>query len=506
MSDLLHLTAAAPLVTADLERRTIRGVAVEWGVVGLASTGPVRFLPGSLTPSPHLLLRDHDPAAAIGRVTTAETDETGATITAKVSEVAAGDEALILASDGVLTGLSVGVRPTVYELVHDPDHGEVLEVTAGEWTETSLVAFPAFTNARISDVAASANQKEAPVTEQTVETVEETEAPAVVAAAPRVSSIVTAARALPSAGEYLFASIKRHEAPQRWADMEAAVKAASPHTFVEDVPGLIPKAIVGDVFAGRPEDRPVVSSLGPATGPDGGKTFSRPVITDPILDAATATEKTDVTDQLKVGSVDFTYAFIKRAFNLSAESIAFTSPAVLDVALRDLARAYNRGTEKAAVTALEAIDATAAPVTADAFEGAVAEASAAMYLALGEQVDRIWLSPGAWAYLYAAKDGNGRPLYPRLGVSNSNGENGGIRGMVLDIGGIPGIVSWALTADVAVVGSSGLVECYENHRVSMRADEPTILGVAASVGGAVALGALNAGGVDKFTVSAQAMP
>jgi HK97 family phage prohead protease len=503
---LLHLTAAPLTVTADLETRTIRGLAVEWNVVGLASTGPVRFLPGSLTPSPHLLLRDHDPAKAVGRVTGAETDELGARITAKVSEVAAGDEALILASDGVLTGLSVGVRPTVFERVEDPDHGEVLEVTAGEWEETSLVAFPAFTNARISDVAASANQKEAPVTEQTVETVEETETPAVVAAAPRVSSTVTAARALPTAGEYLFASIKRHEAPQRWEDMQAVVRAAAPHTFVADVPGLIPAPIVGDVFAGRPEDRPIVDSLGPRTGPDGGKTFSRPVISDPLLDAAVIEEKTDATDQLKVTGVDFTYEYVKRAFNLSAEAIAFTSPEVLDVALRDLGRAYTRGTEKVAATALEAIDGTASAVAAEAFEDAVAAASAAMYVATGEQVDRIWLSVGAWQHLYGLKDSQGRPVFPRIGPANANGTNGGIRGMGLDIGGIAATVSWALTANVAVVGSSAVIECYENHRITMRADEPTILGVAGSVGGAIALGALNAAGASKFTVAAQTVP
>ena len=87
-----------------------------------------------------------------------------------------------------------------------------------------------------------------------------------------------------------------------------------------------------------------------------------------FTDAIGGTEKSDVTDQLKVDGVDFTYSFIKRAFNLSAEAIAFTSPQVLDVALRDLGRAYNRGTEKFAVTALEAIDATGDDVYAAVFE------------------------------------------------------------------------------------------------------------------------------------------
>jgi HK97 family phage prohead protease len=515
MGELLTFSAGPGVVTADVESRTVRGLAVPWDVVGMASTGPVRFLPGSLTPAPHLLLRDHDPAQAIGRVHSAETDDTGATITARVSDVPAGDEALVLAADGVLTGLSVGVRPTEYTYEADPTYGDVMVVAAGEWAETSLVPFPAFNAARVTDVAATATTAN-PIPEDHMSTTHEAapavaaeqEAPAVVAAAPRTTSaVVTASRPLPTPGEWLFASIKRNEAPARWDDMQAAVRAASPHTFVEDVPGIIPSPIVGDVFSGRPEDRPVISSLGPLTGPDGGKTFSRPKITDPILDAAAATEKSDVTDQMKVAGVDFTYAYIKRAFNLSAEAIAFTSPQVLDVAVRDLGRAYARGSEKVAATALEAIDATATAVTADALEAGLYAAAATMYGSIGELPDRLWVATDVWGFLATAKAADGRALYPRLNPTNATGDNpGGVRMFDIEVAGLRAAVSWALGAGVAVLGSSGVIEAYEGHRVQMRQEEATILGVAVGVGGAVALGALDPAGAAKFTVTAAAKP
>jgi HK97 family phage prohead protease len=510
VTDLLTFAAAAPCIEANLDKRTIRGLAVPWDEVGMTSAGPVRFLPGSLDPSPHLFLRDHDPAQAIGKVSGAETDDTGAIITAKVSATSAGDEALVLAEDGVLTGLSVGVRPVEFSYEEDAQHGVVMVVAKGEWSETSLVPFPAFNAARVSDVAAAAPVNpitEVPVDTSTIEAQEQTEAPAVVAAAPRTPVAVTANRPLPTPGEFLFASIKRNEAPQAWADMQAVVTAATaPHTTTTEVPGLIPKAIVGDVFSGRPEDRPIVSSLGPLTGPDAGKTFSRPLITDAILDAAEAAEKSDVTDQMKVEGVDFTYAFIKRAFNLSAEAIAFTSPQILDVAIRDLGRAYSRGSEKNAATALLAIDKTAQKpsAAADKVEDALYADAAAMYGAIGEMPDRLWVAPDAWGFLATAKDKDGRPLYPRINPVNSGGDNpGGVRMFDIVIAGLPVTVSWALTAGVAVLGSSAVIECYENHRVSMRADEPTILGTAVGVGGAIALGALNAAGCKQFTVTAQ---
>lgn len=308
---------------------------------------------------------------------------------------------------------------------------------------------------------------------------------------------------LPSIGEYLYASIHRHDAPDAW-DRMVRVAAAAGDTTTTDTPGLIPAPIVGDVFSGRPEDRPVVSSLGPYSGPSAGKTFSRPVITDPILDAATAAELADVADTLGVTGHDFTYAFVKRAARLSAEDIAFTTPQVLDVAARDLGRSYARGTEKAAATAIEAIDSTATAAAADAFEDAVYAAAAAMYAATGELPDRLWIGTGAWGFLSGAKATDGRPLYPRLSPGNAGGQNaGGARMFDLEVAGLRTTVSWALTSAVAVLGSSAVVECYEGHRVDMRADSPTTLGVSMGVGGAVATGALNAGGAAKFTVSAQ---
>ena len=84
MKETIQFTAPGCVITADLAKRTIRGTAVPFGVVGMTMRGPVKFLPGSLEPQPHLFLRDHDNTAAIGKAT-GEVNDTEAVVTATVS-------------------------------------------------------------------------------------------------------------------------------------------------------------------------------------------------------------------------------------------------------------------------------------------------------------------------------------------------------------------------------------------------------------------------------------
>ena len=504
MHEPIQFTAPGCVITADLAKRTIRGTAVPFNVVGMTMTGPVKFLPGSLEPAAHLFLRDHDNTAAIGKAT-GEVNDTAAVVTASISNVQAGDEALVLAADGVLTGLSVGVNPTEYTFEADDQYGEVMVVSKGEWKDTSLVAYPAFTEARITDVAAAAptnkgvedmnetvtaTAADAAVTEQT---------PVTIASVPR-TPVITATRPMPTPGEWLYASINKNNAPMEWADMQARVRAETAHTLVADVPGLIPQAVVGDVVSVGPSNRPLLDAFGPMSGPTGGSSFLRPVITDPLTDAATATEKTDVTATLSVDPITFTYDYIKRAANLSSEAIAFTSPQVLDVVIRDLRRAYDRGSE-IAVTA-RFVTAGSAPAAATLTDGdEVADLyvlAADMFSTLGVLPDRLILSPDMWAHFGGLVATDGRPVFPSMGQMNAAGSSAGVSSFDLNILGLRPVVTWALAEGSAYLASSQFVESYEAHVVSMRADEPTILGVALGIGGAVTINELVDGAIRKI--------
>jgi HK97 family phage prohead protease len=176
---------------------------VPWNVVGRVADGSqVKFLPGSLdaTRRPPTV-RDHDRARPIGRVVDAADTGTALTARARISHTRDGDEALVLAADGVLAAFSVGVDPTVFH--YDADG--VLVVTAGDWQELSVLTTGAYPGARITDVAASPPEPngvsmtmtdtpidpetpdpENPETPETPETPEDLEVPTVEAGPPAV--------------------------------------------------------------------------------------------------------------------------------------------------------------------------------------------------------------------------------------------------------------------------------------------------------------------------------
>ena len=144
------IDAAAPDGT---QARTITGIAVPYNVAANASGTEVMFMRGSLPvegKAPKLYMQ-HNAEQAIGLVTERTDDEENMYFSAKVSATALGDEALVLAADGVLDSVSVGVNPTKFSYNEDG----VMVVEAAQWLELSLVPQPAFAEAVITQVLAS---------------------------------------------------------------------------------------------------------------------------------------------------------------------------------------------------------------------------------------------------------------------------------------------------------------------------------------------------------------
>lgn len=217
-------------------KRQISGIAVPWGVAANASTGPVRFERGSLPtdgPAPKLI-RDHNLAQPIGIVLQRDDTEDGMTFQARISDTPAGDEALILASDGVLDSVSVGVE--VEKFRYD---GDTLVVEAGRWRELSLVPFGAFETAKVHQVAAEAPEPdpEPPTDPEEDQTMTESVQPEVEAApaaeAPTAPLTFQRDRSAMSAGAWIAATL-RGEAPR----VEAATSGTS------DVPGVVDRKSV----------------------------------------------------------------------------------------------------------------------------------------------------------------------------------------------------------------------------------------------------------------------
>jgi hypothetical protein len=135
--------------SVDREKRTIRGRALPFGDVG----NGWRFTAGVLTWADKIKVLDgHDWTRAFGLAGLVEADG-GIDAVINVARGARGDEMLTLAEDGVYDGMSVGLAAGVgYEL----DDDGIYNATSGTIAHLGLTPIPAFENAKVTSVAASA--------------------------------------------------------------------------------------------------------------------------------------------------------------------------------------------------------------------------------------------------------------------------------------------------------------------------------------------------------------
>lgn len=146
-----HATRELTIRSADTDRREITGIAVPWGQrADIGGWFTEEFERGSIQDSDGALYlyRHNEP---IGIITSHRDTEEGWEITARVSETTAGEDALTLARDGVLTRHSVGFRFDQYEV---DESGDVPHIThkRAQVHEVSLVPFPAYEGAIVTDV------------------------------------------------------------------------------------------------------------------------------------------------------------------------------------------------------------------------------------------------------------------------------------------------------------------------------------------------------------------
>lgn len=154
---LTFIDAPTEDFSVSADRRIIEGLIVPYG----QSANGFRFERGSITwtdVSRVKLLLSHDTGRAIGVATELSDTARGIRGRFKVARGPEGDRALQLAEDGVLDGLSVGVD-FVFENDTVPDTKFKMGrlVQRGTLMETSLTPMPAYSDARVTRVAASRN-------------------------------------------------------------------------------------------------------------------------------------------------------------------------------------------------------------------------------------------------------------------------------------------------------------------------------------------------------------
>jgi HK97 family phage prohead protease len=513
----------------EAPKRTISGTAVPYNVPATVSDGTaVIFRPGSLPvegKAPRLFMY-HDASQPVGVVTERVDTEEGMMFSAKISATTLGNDALVMALDGTIDQVSVGVNPTKFS--YDEEGTMIIE--SADWMELSLVPIGAFGDAaNITKVAASIHQEpEEVVLNEEVTPVEEkpemseVTAPAVEATIPTAPIFAQAKKefVLPTAGEFMaayhiggdtFANMNKAVA-EYTASKKTALQAAAGDVLTTDTLGLLPVPVLGPLVQDLNFIRPTVEALGSRAYPDGGqsKTFIRPTITTHTSVAAQSPELSGVSaTTMVIASNSVSKTTLAGQVTLSAQDMDFTSPSAMQLILNDLMGEYMIASDNLAADNL-----LAAANSSGVWDGTPEDFLKSVYDAANDvSSGRNWMpthmfvSVDVWAQLGQLVDSSKRPLFPfigagltgqnALGNASATSWNGNPIGLQL-------VVDSNFAAKTMIItrvgqGQGDAFEFYESIRGLMSVEQPSVLGRQFSFHGYVSTFAAIGGMIRKIT-------
>jgi HK97 family phage prohead protease len=487
----------------------------------------VIFRPGSLPvegKAPRLFMY-HDASMPVGVVTERVDTEQGMMFSAKISATSLGNDALVMAQDGTIDQVSVGVNPVKFSY----DEAGTMIIEAADWTELSLVPIGAFGDmANIASVAASIHQEpeevvlnEEVVPEQENEPMSEVTAPAVEATIPTAPIFAQAKKefVLPTAGEFMAAY---HIGGDTFKNMNAAVadytaskrtalQAAAGDVLTTDTPGLLPVPVLGPLVQDLNFLRPVVDAVGARAYPDSGqsKTFIRPTITTHTSVASQSELGSASATTMVIASNSISKTTLAGQVTLSVQDIDFTSPAAMQLILNDLMGEYMIASDNLAADNL-----LTAATSSGVWDGTVADLLKSVYdSAVDISTNRNWtpthmfVSPDVWGQLGQLADTTGRPVFPFIGAGLT-GQNALGGGQASSWNGNPLglqlVVDSNFAAKTMIItrvgqGAGDAYEFYESIRGLMSVEQPSVLGRNMSFHGYVSTFAAISGMIRKIT-------
>ena len=428
------ITFSADL-TADSANRTVSGKIVPLNVeAGSTNMGKVIFASGSIDiadPKAIKLLSQHDNKKPLGRMVSFSESENSIDAVFSISRSQRGTEALILAEEGLQSGLSIGA-----EVLKSKIKDGVTYVSAARLVEVSLVTEPAFKSAQVTDIAAEESAVEEITQPTESETAVENTTPAV-EATPVEAPAVEAARPTVSAAYFTKPRIEITAAKYAENTIRAALGDDNARQYLRaaddttDNAGLVPTRQLSEIINPLSTTiRPSIDAISRGVLPDAGMTFEIPKITavptvaiEPEGDAFSDTDQNaaflSVAVQKYAGQQTFSVELLDR-----------TSPAFFDELVRNMAAAYAKATNSAVNAALIAgasLDATTTVAYPSASEllGIVARGSASVYSATAGLPNpfarNMVVSTGQWSNIMSLNDA-GRPIYTASQPMNAGGQ------------------------------------------------------------------------------------
>ena len=452
------LTFNSAIEASNSDTRVIAGKVAPYGEVGNTSAGKVVFQQGSIS-VPNVdkikLLMSHDSTKPIGRMTSMESNGTGMYASFKISESTRGTDAILLAQEKLMDGLSVGVEVTASK----PHKDGYLLVTAAVLREVSLVESAAFQSAAVSKIAASEsetddaltptnNESEAAVTTApettTVEEVEEAAAPVEAARKIIRPSVLDSQRVrtpIVNMGSYTEHKIKAALGNE---DSKLYVTAAD-DSFATN-PAFNPTQYLSEFPTNTRFGTPSIDACSRGTLPANGMTINVPSLVTsaggqsgvaPVVTVeaeAGAVQNTGMVTEYLTGTVS-KYSGMN---TISIELLERSDPNFYAELTQQLQNAYLKTldtTVNAALITAGTVATTAQAATSAGIIGYASEAAKLVYEATGYFANNYIANGSQWQLLMGAVDSTGRPIYSASQPMNAAGltQPGSIRGNVLGL-------------------------------------------------------------------------
>ena len=426
--ETLYIEASS--IECNEDRREISGKIVPLGTgeIGNTNLGAYTFEANAIEVgdvSKIKLLSQHDMKKPIGRMIAAETRADGIYATFKLSRSTSGNDALVMAQEGLVTGLSIGAEI----IASKPSRDGHTVVSAAKLKEVSLVTEPAFKSAQVLEIAAEevipaeeTNTESETVVEETTP-VEATpvEAAAVEAARPTISAMAYSKPRLDfSATKHLEMSI---QAAMGSEDARQYLAAAADTT---DNAGLVPTRQLSTVINGLANStRSNIDAISRGALPDAGMSFQIPKITQMpgvTVEAEGGTIE-DVDQNAAFVTVDVKKYAGQQTF--SVELLDRSNPIFVTELMNNLAAQYAKVTDTAVNAALitgASLDATTITTypTASELLGVVARGAASVYNGTQGFARNIIMNTSQWSNVMTLNDG-GRPIYNAQVPQNAGG-------------------------------------------------------------------------------------
>jgi HK97 family phage prohead protease len=452
------LTFSASITASDGESRMIAGKIAPYGEVGYTSAGKVVFQEGSIN-IPNIekvkLLMSHDNSKVVGRMRTMESKRDGMYATFSVSRSTAGSDAILLAQEQLMDGLSVGVEVSASE-----PKGDYLLVTAATLREVSLVESAAFSSAAVQSIAASESEAVEVETQLT-----ETESEAAVTTAPEnptedkaeeaATPVVEAARKiiLPSA---LNSQTVRTPITSMGAYTEHKIKAALGNedsrlyvTAADDSfttnPAFNPTQYLSEFPTNTRFGTPAIDACSQGVLPTSGMTINVPsLVTSAGGGTGVAPSVTVEAEAGAVANVGMETAYLTGTVSkysgmntLSVELLERSDPNFYAELTQQLQNAYLTRLDTTVLAALVAAGQYSSGCDADS-DGVIEFASDSarkIYEATGYFANNYIANGSQWQLLMGSTDNTGRPIYSASQPMNAGGlvQPGSIRGNVLGL-------------------------------------------------------------------------